>query len=101
MTRLPKQEFNVKLQGQQVAEMVDVVKAAGGAGKPLVLTFPGVRVVDQLAVELVPSGSGKDPHQLPTGIDHVVVNGPPIIADGVAVENLSDPLPGRSLTFQP
>jgi len=43
----------------------------------------------------------EDPHQLPTGIDHVVVNGTPIIADGVAVENLGDPLPGRSLTFQP
>ncbi len=42
-----------------------------------------------------------DPHQLPIGIDHVVVNGTPIIADGVAVENLGDPLPGRSLTFQP
>lgn len=43
----------------------------------------------------------ENPHQLPTGIDHVVVNGTPIIADGVAVENLGDPLPGRSLTFQP
>lgn len=42
-----------------------------------------------------------DPHQLPTGIGHVVVNGTPVIADGVAVENLADPLPGRSLTFQP
>jgi N-acyl-D-amino-acid deacylase len=42
-----------------------------------------------------------DPHQLPIGIDHVVVNGTPVIAGGVAVDDLTDPLPGRSLTFQP
>ena len=42
-----------------------------------------------------------DPHQLPVGIDHVFVNGAAVIADGAAVPELPDPLPGRTLTFQP
>ena len=42
-----------------------------------------------------------DPHQLPIGIEHVIVNGTSIITDGVAVEPLTEPLPGRALTFQP
>jgi N-acyl-D-amino-acid deacylase len=42
-----------------------------------------------------------DPQQLPLGIDHVFVNGTQVIADGAAVTELPDPLPGRSLIFQP
>jgi hypothetical protein len=38
---------------------------------------------------------------LPIGIEHVIVNGTSIITDGVAVEPLTEPLPGRALTFQP
>ena len=42
-----------------------------------------------------------DPHQLPIGIEHVIVNGTSVITDGAAVPDLTAPLPGRSLTFQP
>lgn len=41
-----------------------------------------------------------DPHRLPTGIDHTIVNGRPVIRDGAAVD-LGDALPGRSLMFRP
>lgn len=41
----------------------------------------------------------KNPHQLSTGVEHVLVNGVPIIRDAVAVDQLSDPLPGRYLKF--
>ena len=42
-----------------------------------------------------------DPRQLPAGIDHVLVNGTPVIDGGQAVADLADPLPGRALVFQP
>ncbi|QDT46777.1 D-aminoacylase [Symmachiella dynata] len=40
-----------------------------------------------------------DPRQLSTGIEHVLVNGVPIIADGVAVDQPPEGLPGRYLKF--
>lgn len=56
-----------------------------------VVVFDADTVADQATFE--------DPHQFSTGIDHVLVNGVPIIRDATAVENLSDPLPGRYLKF--
>ncbi|MBK8902087.1 MAG: D-aminoacylase [Anaerolineaceae bacterium] len=41
-----------------------------------------------------------DPHQYSVGIEHVLVNGVPIIADGQPIENLAQPLPGRALRFK-
>ncbi|MEE3338345.1 MAG: amidohydrolase family protein, partial [Candidatus Latescibacterota bacterium] len=41
----------------------------------------------------------EDPRQLPDGIDHVFVNGVPIIREGRAVDDLLDPPPGRALRF--
>ncbi len=40
------------------------------------------------------------PHQLPVGMAHVIVNGVPVIQNGVPVEPLPDPLPGRTLRFR-
>ena len=48
-----------------VAQSVDVVKEAGGRGKALVRTFQGVKVTDNLAVELVPRSKGKALHEVP------------------------------------
>ena len=42
-----------------------------------------------------------NPHQLSVGVEHVIVNGTSIIAEGSAIANLSHPLPGRSLRFEP
>lgn len=42
----------------------------------------------------------EDPHQLAVGVEHVLVNGAPIISNGQAVENLANPLPGRALKFK-
>ena len=58
-------QFDVKLQGQLVAENIDIVKDAGGRGKSLVRTFKGVKVTENLAVELVPQAKGKNVHQVP------------------------------------
>ena len=41
-----------------------------------------------------------EPHQTPQGIEHVLINGVPVISDGREVEDLADPLPGRSLKFR-
>ncbi len=38
-----------------------------------------------------------DPHQYPVGIDHVLVNGVPVVSHGAAVEKLAAPFPGRAL----
>ena len=58
-------QFDIKLQGKVVAQNVDVVKEAGGRGKALVRTFQGVKVTDNLAVELVPRSKGKALHEVP------------------------------------
>ena len=41
----------------------------------------------------------KNPHQLPSGIDHVVINGVPVLRHSQPVEGLDSPLPGRALRF--
>ena len=41
-----------------------------------------------------------DPHQFPVGIDHVFVNGTAVVGDGVPVEDLSSPRPGRALKYR-
>lgn len=41
-----------------------------------------------------------DPHQLTVGVDHVVVNGTPIIHNGSPVDLQTDCLPGRFLQYQ-
>ena len=41
-----------------------------------------------------------DPHQLSVGIDHVLVNGVPILRDGRPVEIAGPRLPGRALRFK-
>jgi N-acyl-D-amino-acid deacylase len=38
-----------------------------------------------------------DPHQFSVGIEHVIVNGVPVIQDGNTVESLEAPYPGRAL----
>lgn len=58
-------QFDVKLQGQLVAQNIDIVKDAGGRGKSLVRTFKGVKVTENLDVELVPQAKGKKVHQVP------------------------------------
>ncbi len=42
----------------------------------------------------------KEPHQYCVGIEHVLVNGVPIIRDGKEVKDLHSPLPGRALKYK-
>lgn len=41
----------------------------------------------------------QDPHQYSVGVEHVLVNGVPIISEGGAAAQLSAPFPGRYLKF--
>jgi len=41
-----------------------------------------------------------DPRQLSSGIEHVLVNGRPIIADGIPVDIAVEQMPGRSLKYR-
>ena len=41
-----------------------------------------------------------NPHQFSTGVEHVLVNGRLVIANGAPVPRLGEPLPGRSLKFK-
>lgn len=50
------------------------------------------------ADSIVDHATYDNPLALTTGIEHVLVNGMPIIRDGIAVDNLST-LPGRALRF--
>lgn len=42
----------------------------------------------------------EDPHQFPVGIDHVFVNGVPVVEEGRPIEDLPQPRPGRRLRFK-
>ena len=42
----------------------------------------------------------ENPHQYAAGIEHVLVNGVPVIQAGRPVDNLPSPLPGRALKFK-
>jgi len=42
----------------------------------------------------------EDPHQFAAGIDHVLVNGAAVVRDGVPVEDLPSPRPGRALKYR-
>ena len=41
----------------------------------------------------------ENPHQLSVGVEHVIVNGVPIVSDGKPQGDLPHPLPGRALKF--
>ena len=41
-----------------------------------------------------------DPHQYSVGVEHVLVNGVPIVHNGCAVEDLGPTYPGRYLKFK-
>ncbi|MEW6751710.1 MAG: amidohydrolase family protein [Candidatus Latescibacterota bacterium] len=41
-----------------------------------------------------------EPHQLTVGVEHVLVNGVPVVRDGQALEDLPEPRPGRYLRFR-
>ncbi len=57
--------FDIKLQGQVVAEQFDVVEQAGGRHKALIREFRGVEAGDKLTIELVPSTNKPTNGQLP------------------------------------
>ena len=57
-----------------------------------VVVFDPGKITDKATYE--------DPHQFTEGIEHVLVNGVPIISDGEEVKDLAEPLPGRSLKFK-
>jgi N-acyl-D-amino-acid deacylase len=41
-----------------------------------------------------------DPQQHSVGIEHVIVNGTPIVADGTPIDRFDGPLPGRALRYR-
>jgi hypothetical protein len=51
--------FNVSLQDRQVLEAFDIVKEAGGANRPVVKEFKGIKVKDDLRVTLTPASAGQ------------------------------------------
>lgn len=81
-----------------------VYKLSGGPAKRFGLTdrgtirpgaFADLVVFDPDAIQ--DRASYTSPHQFSVGIDHVIVNGVPIVKNGTPAENLSAPFPGRAL----
>jgi len=60
-----KRVFDIKLQGQAVAEKVDVFQQAGGRNKPLVKEFKGIEADRELSIEFVPAAANPAPDQMP------------------------------------
>jgi len=57
--------FDIRMQGQTVQKAFDIIKAAGGPGKAIVMEYKGIRVDDKLSVELVPSAGKLEETQKP------------------------------------
>jgi N-acyl-D-amino-acid deacylase len=60
--------------------------------------FADVAVFD--AERITDRATFANPQQLSTGIEHVIVNGTAIIADGVPIDHFAKPLPGRALRYR-
>ncbi len=60
-----RRSFDIKLQGDLVAENVDIIKEAGNPGVAIVKEFTGVDVSKALLVELVPRNAEADEASLP------------------------------------
>ena len=57
-----------------------------------IVVFDAENIADRATFE--------NPHQYSVGVEHVLVNGVPIVREGRAVEDLPAPLPGRYLKFK-
>jgi len=57
--------FDVKIQGKTVLKSLDVVKSAGSADRGIVRSIAGVKVSDDLVLELVPHSKSTDGKHLP------------------------------------
>jgi len=57
--------FDIKLQGQVVAEGFDVVKEAGGRNRAIIKEFKDIEAAETLTVEFVPRAASPAPDQLP------------------------------------
>jgi N-acyl-D-amino-acid deacylase len=58
-------------------------------------SFADIVVFD--ANTIIDRATYDDPHQTTVGVEHVIVNGTPILRDGQPLEALATPLPGRYL----
>ncbi len=84
-----------------------VYKLSGFAAKRFGAVHRGVIAANHFADVVVfdpatihDNGTFSEPHQDPTGIDHVLVNGTSVVANGEIVLTRTDSLPGRALTFR-
>lgn len=66
-----KRVFDVKLQGQTVAENFDIAKTAGGRNRVVLQSFPGIKVQDKLVIELAPNTEAADARPLLNSIEVV------------------------------
>ena len=57
--------FDVKVQGREAAQNLDIVAESGGRGRVLVRSVPGVNVADKLTIELVAKSPNDSPKQMP------------------------------------
>lgn len=61
--------FSVRVQGKMLAPALDVVREAGGRNRSLVKELTGVRVRDQLLIELSPQAGVKVPAAVLSGVE--------------------------------
>ena len=57
--------FDVKVQGREAAQNLDIVAESGGRGRALVRRVQGVNVADKLKIELVPKSTDASSKQMP------------------------------------
>ena len=67
-------------------------------GRLVVGNFADVVIFD--ATTVGDAATYTEPHQYANGVEHVIVNGSPIIQAGESVATLPEPLPGRALKFK-
>jgi outer membrane protein assembly factor BamB len=60
-----KRVFDIKLQGEIVAEDFDIYQAVGAQNKAIFLEFDGLEATDNITLELIPKTDNPTPDQLP------------------------------------
>ncbi len=60
-----KRRFDIKLQGDVVAEKFDIFQAAGGKNAAVVKEFRDIEVGENLTIEFVPSSESANPTEAP------------------------------------
>ena len=70
--KIGERKFNIYLQNKEVLKDFDIVKAAGGSGKPVIKEFKGIKISEKIYIKLKPTADSKIQKPILCGISAVL-----------------------------